>query len=92
MAHYNLKSSMSDRANLDQAAWANGWGDYTEHYVQLEGEKAIREHATELAKDYIGVYNVDSTDDEEEYIARFVDSYTKGYQAKAQSKAEEQEA
>lgn len=98
MTQYYLKTSMSDRLNLDRAAWNNGYEDARIHFaegVHIEGEESIREFATTLAQEYLDWHEEgDITDDPEEYIARFVDSYTVGYMnelkdLKAQAEREE---
>ena len=81
MYTYNLKSSMSDRVNLDQKAqndgYIDGYVDASEHCPAVT-DRALEQHASNLV-DLALDGNKGLTDDIEAYRARYVYAYCKAY-------------
>ena len=70
---YHLKSSQSDRINLDEFAAQRGREDAS----QLEGGFDVTAYANQIVDE--SLENEELTDDPEEYRARFVDAYVKAF-------------
>lgn len=94
MAEYNLSTNQADRINLDTKAYTDGSEDARLHFGTPGVIKGIvlQEYAKEEAELWLGDHEEgELTDDVEEFIARYTDSYVKGYSEQIASMTKDRE-